>query len=954
MTYIKRLVMKGFKSFARETVINLDPNMNVIVGPNGSGKSNITDALCFVLGRLSIKSIRAAKSSHLIFSGNKFYKPTNFAYVEIALDNADRSFALDTNEIVLRRMVNKTGQSTYKINDEVRTRQEVLELLSQAGIDPHGFNIVLQGEIMQFVKMGGEDRRKIIEEVAGISVYEMRKEKSLKELEKTNEKLRQVSAILRERTNYLKNLENEREEALRFQKLQETVRRCRGSIIAKSSQEKEKQLTEVLKKIEVKEKEAAKVEEHVKELHKNIEELHGKIEGISKTIQKSAGVEQDTLLEEISLLKQEYAGMMARKENFESKLVELDRRKKALDDGLAGAQKEIEEMMKEQGKDTKKDLEVKKKKLEEYEEAKRKYYLLKSNISSLAVQIEDKKRQIYTLKHESQLLLGHIEQTERDIPIKEKIEVQGKKLVELKENIEKHKKEMQECQTAIIEMEKEMAVARQVVTDAEGIKGQVSKLDVCPLCQTNITADHKHHVFESSNEKIARAQQNILRAEKNIESSKQKMLDLRKEIEGAEEGVSARKISIVKIQTIIEKKEQLHRNEEKIVQLEDEVKKSEVKKKAFDDEFSIIKINETSYETLKLEINEIQRSQERNVGFEITSKQREVDRMQLAIKQIIRDRAEIEEDIIAMKTTVAEKNILIDAKEKQADILKKKYNGMYEERNSLQDTVRRIESTMLNRQNDKRMLENDVNNFKIEKAQVNAKIDTHKEELKEFEGIELINLPVDKLREKLVHAEEVLSHIGNVNMRALEVYDSIKEEYEKIREKVTLLEKEQEEIMRVIEQIDRKKKKTFVHTLEKINELFSQNFSALSEKGVVTLEAQNEADIFAGGLDIIVKVGGGKHFDVTSLSGGEQSLVALSLIFAIQDLNPYCFYIFDEIDAALDRRNSEKIAHLFKRHMKKGQYLIITHNDSIISESTNILYGVSMQEGISKVLSLEI
>ena len=140
---------------------------------------------------------------------------------------------------------------------------------------------------------------------------------------------------------------------------------------------------------------------------------------------------------------------------------------------------------------------------------------------------------------------------------------------------------------------------------------------------------------------------------------------------------------------------------------------------------------------------------------------------------------------------------------------------------------------------------------------------------------------------------------------------------------------------------------------EKINELFSSNFSQLSEKGLVTLQP-HEKDIFSGGLDIIVKVGQGKYFDVTSLSGGEQSLVALSLIFAIQDLNPYCFYIFDEIDAALDRRNSEKLAHLLKKHMEKGQYLIVTHNDSIISESSNILYGVSMQEGVSKVLSLEV
>ena len=124
--------MKGFKSFARETTIIFDRHTVVIIGPNGSGKSNITDALCFVLGRLSIKSIRAAKASHLIFSGNKHYKPANHAYVEITFDNEEGTFALDVKEVVIKREVKKNGQGIYRINGQTKTRQEVIELLSQA------------------------------------------------------------------------------------------------------------------------------------------------------------------------------------------------------------------------------------------------------------------------------------------------------------------------------------------------------------------------------------------------------------------------------------------------------------------------------------------------------------------------------------------------------------------------------------------------------------------------------------------------------------------------------------------------------------------------------------------------------------------------------------------------------------------------------------------------------
>ena len=142
-------------------------------------------------------------------------------------------------------------------------------------------------------------------------------------------------------------------------------------------------------------------------------------------------------------------------------------------------------------------------------------------------------------------------------------------------------------------------------------------------------------------------------------------------------------------------------------------------------------------------------------------------------------------------------------------------------------------------------------------------------------------------------------------------------------------------------------------TFNAINDLFTSNFSKLSKKGLAYLEIENKEDIFAGGVNIVVKLAKGKYFDVTSLSGGEQTLVALSLLFAVQEHKPYHFYIFDEIDAALDKRNSERLAGLLKQYMKKGQYIVVTHNDAIMLDN-NLLYGVSMHEGVSKILSLKV
>jgi chromosome segregation protein len=947
--------MKGFKSFARETVLHFDRHTVVVVGPNGSGKSNITDALCFVLGRLSIKSIRAAKASHLIFSGNKDFKPANHAFVEITLDNEDKTFAIDSKEVVIKREVKKNGQGVYRINHQTKTRQEVIELLSQAGIDPQGFNIVLQGEIMKFVKMSPEDRRKVIEEVSGIGVYEMRKEKSIKELDKTNEKLKQINAVLRERTNYMKNLENEREQAIKFKKLEKTVEKCKFSIIKRNLLERDKQLNNTLKNINEKKEDMGKVENRINKTQGEIDDFNAKIEVINKTVQKGAGVEQDSLMKDISQLKQEIAGLNARKENFENQLVELDRRKESLENSVKTTEEDIAIMTKEKGKNKKHDLEKKKTQLDNFEENKRKYYLVKSNLSGVNSQLADKVHQLQNLRNEAHIVLEKIEDLERDVKIKESSEQQKEEIEKLKSALKNNKKLILNKQDLLLEKEKVEAVESGKIDEANKLKKEVGKLDICPLCKTDISEEHIKEVINHSDKKINSSMNLIRETKTNIKKLKEDIDKLRDKISKQETEISDREVSVIKIQTINDRKEQLRRNNGQIKLLEKEIESLSKKKDSFEKMIEMTKISEEDYERLKLEVNELTRSEERNLGIEITSRQRELDRIKLAIKQNIRDKGDITEELAELKESLEGKDEIVAEKEEKAEELKKKYQNMFEEKNKLQDKVRGFESQLIKEQNEKRHKENDMNNFNIEKAQISARIDTLKEELVEFKkDIEFLNIPVDKLRDKLHNAESILSRIGSVNLRALEVYDDIKAEYDKIKEKVDQLDKEQESILRVIGQIDRKKKKTFMETLDNINKLFSRNFSSLSTKGEVSIVPMDKKEIFNAGLDILVKVGPGKYFDVTSLSGGEQTLVSLALIFAIQDLHPYSFYIFDEIDAALDRRNSERLAYLLKKHMKQGQYLIITHNDSIISESSNVLYGVSMQEGISKVLSLEI
>jgi len=306
-----------------------------------------------------------------------------------------------------------------------------------------------------------------------------------------------------------------------------------------------------------------------------------------------------------------------------------------------------------------------------------------------------------------------------------------------------------------------------------------------------------------------------------------------------------------------------------------------------------------------------------------------------------------------IKKDISEKENLLEKKKRQEQELTEKFQKMILERDGLQRKIRDNELENSKKQNNVYNFEQEMNNLKIDSARVNAEIQNFETEMLDFPNVEIVKASKEALMEKLDKIQEMLLQIGSVNLRSLEVYDQIKKEYDSISEKTEIITKEKEGILKIIHEIDVKKKKTFMQTLNSLNDIFSRNFSQLSQKGSVFLDLEDKKEPFNGGVNIIVKTGHGKYFDVKSLSGGEQTLVALSLIFAIQELKPYSFYVFDEIDAALDKRNSERLGELLKKYMKKGQYIVITHNDEVMSNSTN-LYGVSMSEGISKVVSLKV
>ncbi|MFH1787496.1 MAG: chromosome segregation SMC family protein [archaeon] len=952
MVYIKKLVMYGFKSFPRKTELPFTPGINVILGPNGSGKSNVSDALCFVLGRLSVKSMRAAKAKNLIFLGTKVASPSKEAMVEMVFDNSDRGFSIDEEEISIKRTVKRNGQSIYKINNQTKTRQEILSLLSLAGIDPNGFNIILQGEIQNFVKMHTEERRKVIEEVSGISIYESRKERSLKELDRTDEKLKEVSAILRERTSYLNNLEKERQQALKFKKLEKDIKKFKASIIFHDLTSRKKQIKLIEFEIEKRNKEKEKVKKVIIEFESNIIDMTSKINSINSTIQKSTGLEQEKLNQEIANIRAELAGLNVKSENLESKISSLLKQEKELIQEISEYETSIKDLQKESPtlEKNQKEIETKKQKLENLEKERKKFYMNKSELKSLKERIEDKRSLLQNYQNESLFLSKQIEAISLELFDKK---TDASKLISLKNSIIEKRHLLEDLRKKEIEFEKVSSANEYEIERQNKLIEKISKIDTCPVCKSKMTPEHVESVTSETLSKMNLLKKQIQESDKELNLIYQKREILDRDIEQISSEISKRESDLINLSNIDEKNYQIKKLQEKIDNSKGQLIELEKAKKRLETNFDENSNVEQKYETLIVEVQEISLRNKETLNSEISFKQSELERLKISLKQLLRNSEDFEEEFNEVKKVLKEKQLSLEEKKGQEEKLTNEFRKLISKRDEFQKRIRDEEISISEKNNSIYNIDQKINEFKIEKARIMAELENFETEMLEFPNVEIIKTNKETLISHLSKTQETISRIGSVNLRSLEVYDSIKNEYDTIKEKVEIIEKEKQSIFKIINEINIKKKKTFVNTLNQLNEIFSRNFSQLSSKGVVSLELENRKDPFEGGVNIIVKTGHGKYFDVKSLSGGEQTIVALSLIFAIQELKPYYFYILDEIDAALDKRNSERLAGLLKKYMQKGQYIVITHNDEIITNATN-LYGISMHDGVSKIVSLKI
>lgn len=330
--YLKRIEMQGFKSFADKTVLEFKPGITTVIGPNGSGKSNISDAIRWVLGEQSMKSLRGAKSEDIIFAGTQARKSLGFAEVSIVIDNNDNKLPIEYSEVTVTRKIYRSGETGYFINKVPCRLKDILELFMDTGIGKDGYSIIGQGKIDEILSNKSEDRRHIFEEAAGIVKYRTRKQESEKKLEQTKLNLLRINDILAEIEANIEPLKLQSDKAKQFLDLREELKSIEVGLFIYNINTYKEKLERLVKDEDIitsqKEAEDGKMEA----LQASKEELRQVVDDITAQIEnmQNIGFESSNKIEkinsEIGISNERIQNNNANKQRLETEILEVKSR----------------------------------------------------------------------------------------------------------------------------------------------------------------------------------------------------------------------------------------------------------------------------------------------------------------------------------------------------------------------------------------------------------------------------------------------------------------------------------------------------------------------------------------------------------------------------------------------------------------------------------------------------
>ena len=975
--YIKEIKINGFKSFADRIVIELNKTFTGIVGPNGSGKSNIVDAVKWVLGEQSIKTLRGTSGmSDVIFNGSKSRDAKNAASVTISFDNTNHELNTDYETVEVKRIVYKSGENEYYLNGQRCRLKDITDLFLDSFSTKDGINIIAQGKVAEILSNKAEDRRIVFEEAAGVLKYKKRKEDSLRKLAKTHDNLSRINMIINELESQVEPLKKESEKANKYNEIKNELTNIDVALITNdiskkyvTLEENRKRVSSLKENIAFKTSENRKLETIIEENKIKLIKLESKESKIREDLNKvttdlsNASQKKELLIERTKYDKNSDEvknNLIAVKEKqllVKNEIESLNRtiiNKKSEEQNI----NEVLTNLEKENSTLNKRLEIIK---SEYNNIIRQEETLKNKKQILENNIQNNELAPYSVKF---ILNSHIDKV-HDV-IGNLVTTDDKYMNMLNvaiQNVQNHiVVDDEETAKRCISLLKENKSGRATFLPISAIKpkridevilNKIKKEDsfigiASELVNySNIYSDIINNLLGTT--LVVKTIDDAIKISKMI-YNRYRIITLNGDVinvSGSMTGGSLKTNNSIisekyELESIKETIKNIGIRKEEIVKEEEELefKFNDLKNKIYKSNVEIVGIKEfISNKTSLLNDNKAENEKLLNEISDLSNNSKE----------------KIDKNI----SNIMDKYYKLENLKKE---LEYNLNSVIKEQNHIKDSINESEIVIKKANNDEKKEIENINKLEIDITKDNILVDNLLVKLNEeysmtYEKAKqnyILQMDEETARLKVADLKRNIKLLGNINLNSIEDYERVNKRYTFMITQKEDLKNSESNLLDIIKSMDEQMIDKFSKTFNKINIEFNQVFKELFNGGEARLELTDPNNMLETGIDIIAYPPGKKPANISLLSGGEKTLTAISLLFSIMNLKQVPFVILDEVESALDEANVERFGKYLDNYKGKTQLLIITHKKKTM-EFVDLLYGVTMEEsGVSKLVSVKL
>ncbi len=976
--YLKGIVTSGFKSFADKLELKLDDRITCIVGPNGSGKSNIVDAVRWVLGEQSIKSLRGDGSmSDVIFSGSKSRSPLNVASVELIFDNADHYVNVPYTDISIKRRVYRSGENEYYLNNEKCRLKDIINLLMDTGMGKESFNIISQGEVDKILSNSAYDRRGVFEEASGILKYKKRKEEALRKLDRTHNNIDRVSDIINELEMQIGPLKEQSIKAKEYLENKKGLDTYEVALLAYDIENKNQELERAKREKEKLDKEILllssesnksdadfmeentkllKLEEELKKANQNLLTVTEEKEKIDA--EKNLLKERSKTTKEENEIKEEIRSLIDERERLSESISILEEEEKVIVESISKKDSELMDLERElQNAKLKKNMLT-----NDYSTHNGEYVSTCHKIDNLKIEIdqnEDMPSSVRQILKNTSLTgihntIGNILGTEEKYVKALNTAIATNKNFIITKDEESSKKAIHYLKDNHLGRATffPMDVIKERYVDNESLNILKNSNDFLGVMSDLVTYNRDY-------EAIVKNQLGIVVVATDMDSAtrlshmikaKYKIVTLEGDVVNV--GGSLTGGSIYNGKSAIVLKQELKHLEDTANLLKQE--ETEIEKELLENREEIEKIEEKLFNASKEKVTlkeafDAKKKEELTYKEKLESIKKEQESLKLIQKNSI---SEKEEELIKAyhEKSALKEQIELQIKTKSKEI------------SELRDNIEKKQADEKLKNSKLRNCEKESHELEITMNRLDVKLDsmlevlstdyelTYERAKKEY----VLDIEPSEARSKVNTYRANIKQIGMVNINAIEEYEKVNNRYVFLTSQREDLLHAEDTLLEIMRDMDEVMKEEFKVTFDQIRIEFKKVFKELFNGGTADLKLTNPDDLLTTGIEIVASPPGKKLTTISLLSGGEKTLTAISLLFAILNVRTVPFCIFDEVEAALDEANVDGFGKYLEHYKNKTQFLIITHKKKTM-EYANTLYGITMQEsGVSKLVSVRL